>query len=130
MSDEREERCLLIFKVHKRQGIHRQADNSLGEILSYLFENSLIILLVKTNNDLVRFYPIIKKCQKSQDLESWDMNTKEKIEAAGKKKEEGNGFFKVGKYAKTSKRYEKATKYIEHDTSLGEEENMATKALI
>lgn len=35
------------------------------------------------------------------------MNTEEKILAAGKKKEEGNVLFKVGKYAKASKRYEK-----------------------
>lgn len=35
------------------------------------------------------------------------MNTPEKIEAAGKKKEEGNAFFKAGKYSKASKRYEK-----------------------
>lgn len=35
------------------------------------------------------------------------MNTEEKIEAAGKKKEEGNALFKAGKYARASKRYEK-----------------------
>jgi len=35
------------------------------------------------------------------------MNTAEKIEAAGKKKEEGNALFKLGKYARASKRYEK-----------------------
>ena len=35
------------------------------------------------------------------------MNTPEKIEAAGKKKEEGNALFKAGKYARASKRYEK-----------------------
>lgn len=35
------------------------------------------------------------------------MNTEEKIEAAGKKKEEGNALFKAGKYLKASKRYEK-----------------------
>lgn len=35
------------------------------------------------------------------------MNTAEKIEAAGKKKEEGNALFKAGKYARASKRYEK-----------------------
>lgn len=35
------------------------------------------------------------------------MNTQEKIEAARKKKEEGNILFKVGKYARASKRYEK-----------------------
>ncbi|KAM7501613.1 hypothetical protein LguiB_000517 [Lonicera macranthoides] len=64
-----------------------------------------------------------------KEKESWDMNTEEKIEAAGKKKEEGNGFFKAGKYAKASKRYEKAAKYIEYDTSFGEEEKKAAKAL-
>ena len=35
------------------------------------------------------------------------MNAQEKIEAAGKKKEEGNVWFKAGKYARASKRYEK-----------------------
>ena len=35
------------------------------------------------------------------------MNTPEKIEAAGKKKEEGNLLFKAVKYAKASKKYEK-----------------------
>lgn len=35
------------------------------------------------------------------------MNTPEKIEAAGKKKEEGNAYFKAGKYERASKRYKK-----------------------
>ena len=35
------------------------------------------------------------------------MNMEEKIEVAGKKKEEGNAPFKVDEYAKASKRYEK-----------------------
>jgi hypothetical protein len=35
------------------------------------------------------------------------MSTEEKIEAAAKKKEEGNVLFKAGKYARASKRYEK-----------------------
>uniref|UniRef100_A0A5B7AKM4 peptidylprolyl isomerase n=1 Tax=Davidia involucrata TaxID=16924 RepID=A0A5B7AKM4_DAVIN len=64
-----------------------------------------------------------------KDKESWDMNTEEKIEAAGKKKEEGNALFKAGKYARASKRYEKAAKYIEYDTSFGEEEKKQAKAL-
>lgn len=42
-----------------------------------------------------------------QEKESWDMSTQEKIEAAGKKKEEGNVLFKAGKYVRASKRYEK-----------------------
>ncbi|KAK9069381.1 hypothetical protein SSX86_011284 [Deinandra increscens subsp. villosa] len=65
-----------------------------------------------------------------KDKESWDMNTTpEKIEAAGKKKEEGNAFFKAGKYKKAVKRYEKAAKYIEYDTNFEEEEKKQAKAL-
>ncbi|KAK6788316.1 hypothetical protein RDI58_016841 [Solanum bulbocastanum] len=64
-----------------------------------------------------------------KDKESWDMNTTEKIEAAGKKKEEGNALFKAGKYARASKRYEKAAKFIEYDTSFSEEEKKQSKAL-
>lgn len=44
-----------------------------------------------------------------QEKESWDLNTVEKIEVAAKKKEEGNALFKLGKYARASKRYEKVT---------------------
>ncbi|XP_076887371.1 peptidyl-prolyl cis-trans isomerase FKBP62-like [Bidens hawaiensis] len=65
-----------------------------------------------------------------KDKESWDMNTtQEKIEAAGKKKEEGNAFFKAGKYKKAIKRYEKAAKYIEYDTNFEEDEKKQAKAL-
>ncbi|KAJ7950530.1 Peptidylprolyl isomerase [Quillaja saponaria] len=64
-----------------------------------------------------------------KEKESWDMNTEEKIEAAGKKKEQGNVLFKAGKYARASKRYEKAVKYIEYDSSFGEEEKKKAKAL-
>ncbi|KAF5193405.1 Peptidylprolyl isomerase [Thalictrum thalictroides] len=64
-----------------------------------------------------------------KEKESWDMNTPEKIEAAGKKKEEGNALFKAGKYARASKRYEKAAKYIDYDTSFSEEEKKQSKAL-
>ncbi|KAL3828933.1 hypothetical protein ACJIZ3_017735 [Penstemon smallii] len=64
-----------------------------------------------------------------KDKESWDMSTEEKIEAAGKKKEEGNALFKAGKYLRASKRYEKAAKYIEYDTNFSEEEKKQSKAL-
>ncbi|KAK4747182.1 hypothetical protein SAY87_026219 [Trapa incisa] len=64
-----------------------------------------------------------------KEKESWDMNTPEKIDSAGKKKEEGNALFKVGKYERASKRYEKAVKYIEYDSTFNEEEKKQAKAL-
>ncbi|GLJ26794.1 hypothetical protein SUGI_0522750 [Cryptomeria japonica] len=64
-----------------------------------------------------------------KEKESWDMKTPEKIEAAGKKKEEGNALFKIGKYWRASKKYEKAAKYIEYDSSFTEEEKKQSKPL-
>ncbi|XP_027929377.1 peptidyl-prolyl cis-trans isomerase FKBP62-like [Vigna unguiculata] len=64
-----------------------------------------------------------------KEKESWDLNTEEKLEAANKKKEEGNVLFKAGKYARASKRYEKAVKYIEYDSAFGEEEKKLAKTL-
>lgn len=87
------------------------------------------------------------------------MNTQEKIEAAGKKKEEGNAWFKAGKYERASRRYEKvywgqqvlaicgmvsncnevidrmlidvrqAAKFIEYDSSFTDEEKQQSKVL-
>ncbi|KAG9149352.1 hypothetical protein Leryth_003322 [Lithospermum erythrorhizon] len=64
-----------------------------------------------------------------KERESWDMNTQEKIEAAAAKKESGNALFKAGKYTRASKRYEKAAKFIEYDTSFSEDEKKQSKAL-
>ncbi|XP_040989350.1 peptidyl-prolyl cis-trans isomerase FKBP62-like [Juglans microcarpa x Juglans regia] len=64
-----------------------------------------------------------------KDKESWEMNTQEKIEAAGKKKEEGNALFKAAKYERASKRYEKAVRFIDHDSSFSDEEKKQAKVL-
>ncbi|KAG6494055.1 70 kDa peptidyl-prolyl isomerase-like [Zingiber officinale] len=64
-----------------------------------------------------------------KEKESWDLNTAEKIEAGAKMKEEGNALFKLGKYARASKRYEKAAKFVEYDSSFSDEEKKQSKAL-
>lgn len=65
-----------------------------------------------------------------KEKDSWDLkNVAEKIEAAAKKKEEGNVWFKVGKYARASKRYEKALSFVEYDSSFTEEEKQLSKPL-
>nr|GME18553.1 Peptidyl-prolyl cis-trans isomerase FKBP65 [Ipomoea batatas] len=65
-----------------------------------------------------------------KDKDSWDMNnTEEKIEAARMKKEQGNSWFKAGKYERASKRYEKAASFIEYDSSFNDEEKQQTKVL-
>ncbi|GAY53560.1 hypothetical protein CUMW_150000 [Citrus unshiu] len=77
--------------------------------------------------ELVSFIKIITSLL--QEKESWDMNTQEKIEAAGKKKEEGNVLFKAGKYERASKRYEQAVNYIGYDSSFSDEEKQQAKVL-
>ncbi|KAM7251604.1 hypothetical protein ACFE04_023487 [Oxalis oulophora] len=64
-----------------------------------------------------------------KEKESWDMNNHEKVEAAGKKKEEGNALFKAGKYERASNRYEKAAKFVEHDSTFSDEEKQQAKLL-
>ncbi|KAJ9557634.1 hypothetical protein OSB04_012248 [Centaurea solstitialis] len=58
-----------------------------------------------------------------------DMNSQENIEAAGKKKEQGNNFFKAGKYMKAAKRYTQAVDFVESGTFVNEEEKRQAKAL-
>ncbi|KAL5222440.1 hypothetical protein ABZP36_027153 [Zizania latifolia] len=64
-----------------------------------------------------------------KDKESWDLNNAEKIEIAAAKKEEGNALFKLGKFVRASKRYEKAAKFIEYDSSFSEDEKKQSKQL-
>ncbi|XWS22305.1 hypothetical protein CRYUN_Cryun29cG0022400 [Craigia yunnanensis] len=64
-----------------------------------------------------------------KEKESWEMNTQEKIEAAGKKKGGGNALFKACRYERASKRYEKAAKFIEYDSSFNDEEKQQAKLL-
>ncbi|MBA0858388.1 hypothetical protein Goshw_025510 [Gossypium schwendimanii] len=64
-----------------------------------------------------------------KEKESWEMDTPQKIEAAGKKKGGGNALFKAGKFERASKRYEKAVSFIEYDSSFNDEEKKQAKLL-
>ncbi|EFJ19541.1 hypothetical protein SELMODRAFT_110584 [Selaginella moellendorffii] len=64
-----------------------------------------------------------------KEKDPWDMDTGEKLKAAGQKKEDGNALFKAGKYQRASSKYEKAIKYIQHDNSFSEEEKKVVKKL-
>lgn len=64
-----------------------------------------------------------------KEKESWDMSTEEKISSAEKKKEEGNIWFRNGKYKRASKRYETAVGFIDYDHSFNGEEKEKAKVL-
>ncbi|KAJ1377868.1 Tetratricopeptide-like helical domain superfamily, partial [Sesbania bispinosa] len=59
----------------------------------------------------------------------WELNSNEKIEVAGRKKEEGNLLFKGGKYHQAGKKYEKAADFVSEDGSFGDDEHKLAKAL-
>ncbi|TYH26831.1 hypothetical protein ES288_A02G020200v1 [Gossypium darwinii] len=82
----------------------------------------MILSLISGCNSLITI------CQ-TGEKESWEMNAPEKIEASGKKKEEGNVLFRAGNIERASKRYEKAVRYIEHDYSFNHEEQQQSKLL-
>ncbi|KAA8528448.1 hypothetical protein F0562_035803 [Nyssa sinensis] len=59
----------------------------------------------------------------------WEITHLERIEAAGKKKEEGNILFKNGKYQRAGKKYDKAADYVSDDVSFGDDDQKLVKAL-
>nr|GEW06799.1 70 kDa peptidyl-prolyl isomerase-like [Tanacetum cinerariifolium] len=59
----------------------------------------------------------------------WEMATNEKIEAAGKKKEEGNVLFKSGKYQRAAKKYDRAVDYVNEDGVFGDDDQKLIKSL-
>ena len=65
----------------------------------------------------------------AREKESWEMDAKEKLEAAEAKKGAGNALFKAGRMERALRRYEKAASYIEHDAQYGEEEKAAARKL-
>lgn len=64
-----------------------------------------------------------------KDKDSWELETPEKLENARKRKEDGNALFKAGNYARAAKRYEKAVKLIEYDSSFDDDQKKQAKAL-
>ncbi|KDO81464.1 hypothetical protein CISIN_1g0137551mg, partial [Citrus sinensis] len=59
----------------------------------------------------------------------WEMNNQGKIEAAGRKKEEGNLLFKNGKYERAGKKYNKAADCVSEDGSFVDDEQKLVKSL-
>ncbi|WCJ35596.1 Peptidyl-prolyl cis-trans isomerase FKBP65 [Euphorbia peplus] len=59
----------------------------------------------------------------------WEMNNQEKIEAASRKKEEGNVLFKSGKYQRARKKYDKAADCVVEEGSFGDDEQKLVKSL-
>jgi len=64
-----------------------------------------------------------------KEKESWDMNAQEKIDAALKRKNEGNELFKESKFQRALKKYKKAMTFLDSETGLSDEEKGKAKEL-
>lgn len=90
-------------------------------------ETKQVLAMVPANSTV---YYELELVSFDKEKESWDLkDNDEKIEAAAKKKDEGNVWFKMGNYPRASKRYGKALNFIEYDSSFSEEEKQPSKAL-
>eukprot|EP00218_Dolichomastix_sp_CCMP3274_P005528 CAMPEP_0170159242 /NCGR_PEP_ID=MMETSP0033_2-20121228/70240_1 /TAXON_ID=195969 /ORGANISM="Dolichomastix tenuilepis, Strain CCMP3274" /LENGTH=550 /DNA_ID=CAMNT_0010396715 /DNA_START=15 /DNA_END=1667 /DNA_ORIENTATION=+ len=61
--------------------------------------------------------------------EAYSMEDAEKLDAAEAKKTDGNDLYKAGELARAKKKYDKALKFIEYDTQLGDEHKKRCKAI-
>ncbi|CAI9784854.1 unnamed protein product [Fraxinus pennsylvanica] len=59
----------------------------------------------------------------------WEMSNLERIEAAVRKKEEGNQLFRTGKYHRAGKKYEKAAEYVSEDGAFTDDDQKLVKSL-
>lgn len=95
----------------------------------------MVLEIIETQRDLAVIPPNstliyeVEMISFTKEQELWDMDTTEKIEASKQKKEQGNSLFKVGKYQRAAKKYEKVAKYIQHDSSFSAKEKKQSKVL-
>ncbi|XP_031118608.1 peptidyl-prolyl cis-trans isomerase FKBP62-like isoform X2 [Ipomoea triloba] len=59
----------------------------------------------------------------------WEISSHERIEVASRKKEEGNALFKIGKYQRALKRYDKAVDFVSEDGPFGDDDQNMIKSL-
>ncbi|XP_069145780.1 peptidyl-prolyl cis-trans isomerase FKBP15-1 isoform X2 [Solanum lycopersicum] len=83
---------------------------------------------IVTINSHSMFYEI-KLVDFNKEKPFWKMETKEKIEACDKIKNEGNVLFKDGKFQCASRKYEKASKFIQFDHSFNNDEKFRANTL-
>ncbi|RWR73384.1 peptidyl-prolyl cis-trans isomerase FKBP65-like protein [Cinnamomum micranthum f. kanehirae] len=113
------------FKVDEEQVINgldlAVATMKQGEVAQIIINHEYGFGNTKTVTDLAVVPPLstlyyeVELVAFTKVKESWDMEPEEKIEYAAKRKQEGNAYFKDGKYQRASLRYEMAAKYVEFD---------------
>lgn len=71
----------------------------------------------------------IELLEMEKERETWDMNNKEKVEHAKTKKDQGNHFFKLGKYKIASKRYDMGLNAVKYCDDWEDAEKAAAQEL-
>uniref|UniRef100_UPI00358FF3F3 peptidyl-prolyl cis-trans isomerase FKBP4-like n=1 Tax=Myxine glutinosa TaxID=7769 RepID=UPI00358FF3F3 len=82
---------------------------------------------IAPNTDVV--YKVkLKDFEKAK--ESWEMDTKEKLEQSAIVKDKGSKYFKVGKIHQAISMYKKLTSWLDHEYAMSEDEDRTSKALL
>ncbi|KAI1230950.1 hypothetical protein IHE44_0008386, partial [Lamprotornis superbus] len=82
---------------------------------------------IQGNTELV-YEVILKSFEKAK--ESWEMDTKEKLEQAAVVKEKGTMYFKEGKYLQAVIQYGKIVSWLEMEYGLSEKESKASESFL
>ncbi|XP_061409019.1 peptidyl-prolyl cis-trans isomerase FKBP5-like [Lethenteron reissneri] len=76
----------------------------------------------------VEYKVTLKSFEKAK--ESWEMDTKEKLEQAGLVKEKGTQYFKAGRYKQALAQYKKIVSWLENEYGLEGTDETAAKSLV
>ncbi|XP_051890942.1 peptidyl-prolyl cis-trans isomerase FKBP5-like isoform X2 [Pristis pectinata] len=79
-------------------------------------------------NSELDYEVLLKNFEKAK--ESWQMDTREKLEQAAIVKEKGTSYFKRGKYEQAQIQYKKIVLWLDQAYGLTEEDNQSAKALV
>ncbi|XP_015056471.1 70 kDa peptidyl-prolyl isomerase-like [Solanum pennellii] len=126
---------LLDGTIFERKGSHEESFEYVC-LEGQLYENlDRAIMTMKKGEEAIvtinshsMFYEI-KLVDFNKEKPFWKMETKEKIEACDKIKNEGNVLFKDGNFQCASRKYEKASKFIQFDHSFNNDEKCRANTL-
>ncbi|KAK6938558.1 hypothetical protein RJ641_032066 [Dillenia turbinata] len=119
---------LLEFITDEASSFCGASNSWVGQSSSYNEEGSRDLDLALDPPSSTVIY-VVEMVDFTKEKAPWELSSKEKIEAAGKRKEEGNLLFESAKYLRAGKKYDKAADYVSEDGSFGDDDQKLAKAL-
>lgn len=129
--------CEIEYEKRASKGGEVEETKSLqvvigDEHISDELESAIMMMKLKekalvTMADGTEYTVTLAKMERAK--EQYAMNATEKLEAAEKYKASGNDAYKNSKFARATKKYAAALKFVEYDTNFSDEEKQVSKKL-